>query len=187
MIPACLHDPAEVDALQQRHEQEQTGDCGAKRARGQIQPADIGDFGAFGLEAGGALLVEAAREAGEALFAQEDGEGIDADSVPSLRQVALNVIDGKVALAHRHYQLTNRISGRRRASAARGLAEEGGTLLRVMAELMAEDTETAGRVTEVPGSYGGREVFEKESTQRLVLAMQGLLGGEEEGGGLGIC
>ena len=67
------------------------------------------------------------------------------------------------------------------------MAEEGGTLLRVMAELVAEDAETAGRVAKELGSFGGEEILDKEGTQRLVLAMQGLLGGEEEGGCLGIC
>jgi len=56
-----------------------------------------------------------------------------------------------------------------------------------MAELVAEDAKTAGRVAKELGSFGGREVFDKEGTERLVLAMQGLLGAEEEGGGLGIC
>ena len=55
------------------------------------------------------------------------------------------------------------------------------------AELVAEDAKTAGRVAKELGSFGGREVFDKEGTERLVLAMQGLLGAEEEGGGLGIC
>jgi hypothetical protein len=56
-----------------------------------------------------------------------------------------------------------------------------------MAELVAEDAETAGRVAKELGSFGGEEILDKEGTQRLVLAMQGLLGGEEEGGCLGIC
>jgi len=149
--------------------------------------ADIGDLGTVGGEGGRTLLVAAARETGKTLFTQQDGEGIDADAVSGPGQVALDVIDREVALAHGDYQLAHGVSGRSRACAARGQAEEGGTFLRVMAELVAEDAKTAGRVAKELGSFGGREVFDKEGTERLVLAMQGLLGAEEEGGGLGIC
>jgi hypothetical protein len=55
-----------------------------------------------------------------------------------------------------------------------------------MAELVAEHAETAGGIAEAPGGFGGRELAGEESTQGLVLAVQRLLWGEEEGAGLGI-
>ena len=55
-----------------------------------------------------------------------------------------------------------------------------------MAELVAEDAEPAGGITEALGGLGRRELFDEVGAQGLVLALEGLLGGEEEGGGLGI-
>jgi hypothetical protein len=51
-----------------------------------------------------------------------------------------------------------------------------------VSELVAEDAETAWRVAESPGYFGGRGLFDEEGTQGLVLTMQGLLGGAEESG-----
>ena len=103
-----------------------------------------------------------------------------------LSQLALHVVDREVALAQGHGRLADAVAGGSRARAALNLAEEGGALLGVMAELMAQDAEGAGRIAEALGGFGRRELFDEESAQGLVLPLEGLFGGKEDGGGLGI-
>jgi len=56
-----------------------------------------------------------------------------------------------------------------------------------MAELVAEHPETAGGIAEALGGFGRREFFDEEGAEGLVLAMEALVWGEEEGSGLRIC
>ena len=121
---AGLDDPSEIDAFQQRHEQEQAGEGGAKRARRQIQAAHIGDLGDVGLEGGRAFLIAAARQSGEALLAQQHGQGVDADGVIAGGQFALDVVDREVAFAQADDQLADWVAGGRRVRAGER-AEEG--------------------------------------------------------------
>jgi hypothetical protein len=60
------------------------------------------------------------------------------------------------------------------------LAEKGGAFLRVVAELMAQDAEGAGGITEAAGDVGGGFVLEEVSTEGFVLALHGELRGKEE-------
>jgi len=96
----------------------------------------------------------------------------------------LNVVDRKVSFAQSHHQLADWIAGGCRVRAGEG-AEKGRALLRVVAELMAEDAEGAGRVAEAPSRFDGRELLNEVGAEGFVLAMERLLGGKEEGGGLG--
>ena len=71
-------------------------------------------------------------------------------------EFALHVIDGEIAFAHGHGQITNAVAGGRGLRSALRLAEEGSAFLRVVAELMAEDAEGAGGVAEAAGDFGRR-------------------------------
>jgi hypothetical protein len=53
-----------------------------------------------------------------------------------------------------------------------------------MAELVAEDTESARGIAEAASDLVGGEVISEEGAEGFVLAMEGALGGEEEGFGL---
>ena len=64
--------------------------------------------------------------------------------------------------------------------AALWLAEEGSAFPGIVAELIAEDTEEAGGVTEAAGDVGGRLLIDKVGTESFVLALQGELGSQEE-------
>ena len=68
-------------------------------------------------------------------------------------EFALDIVDREVAFAHGDGQFADRIAGGRSVT-ARGRAEEGGALFRVVAELMAEDAEAAGGIAEAPGGFG---------------------------------
>jgi len=59
-------------------------------------------------------------------------------------------------------------------------AEEGGALLGVVAELMAEDAEGGGGVAKTAGDVAGGLFIDEEGADRFVLALQGELWGEEE-------
>src|ERR1035437_5802512 len=108
------------------------------------------------------------------------GEGIDADGVAGGSEFALHVIDGEIALAHGHRQITDPIAGGRRLRSALRLVEEGGAFLRVVAELITQDAEGAGGIAEATGDVGGGLLSEEVSTEGFVLALHGELRGEEE-------
>ena len=173
-------DGGKVDAVKQRHKQEQTSQRGAEGAWGQVQAADVGDSGDLGFHRGWALLVGATGETGEALFAQQQGEGIDADGVAGLGEFPLDVVDGEVAFAQGYRQLPDAVASRGRLGAAMGLAEEGGALEGVMAELMTQDAEGAWGIGEAAGDVGGGFLLDEEGAEGLVLALEGELGGQEE-------
>jgi hypothetical protein len=54
-----------------------------------------------------------------------------------------------------------------------------------MTELMTQDAERAGGITEAPSRFGGRESLDEVGAKGFVPAMERLLGREEESGGLG--
>ena len=51
---------------------------------------------------------------------------------------------------------------------------------RVLPQLVAEDAETAGGVAEALGGLGGGEAFDEKRPERLVLAVEGVLGQQED-------
>src|ERR1039458_1066934 len=169
-----------MNAIQQRQKQEQTGQWGTEGTRGQIQAAYIGDVGDLRLHRNRALVVGAAGETREALLSEQNGEGVDADGVTSGSEFALHVIDGEIAFAHSHRQITDAIAGGRGLRAALRLTEEGSPLLGIVAELMAEDPEGAWGIREAAGDVGGGLLLDEVSSEGLVLALHGELRREEE-------
>ena len=137
----------------------------------------MGDFRFHGNRA---LVISAAGKASEAFLAEQDSEGVDTDGVAGGGEFALHVIDREIALAHGHGQITDAVAGGRRLRSALWLAEEGRAFQGIVAELMAEDAEGAGGVTETTGDFSRRLVIDEEGTERFVLALQGELGGKEE-------
>jgi hypothetical protein len=66
------------------------------------------------------------------------------------------------------------------------MLEERGALVRVVAELIAEDPEGIGGVAETAGDLGSGPLVHEEGAQGLVLAMERRFGAEEELGLVGI-
>ena len=60
-----------------------------------------------------------------------------------------------------------------------GLSEEG-AFVGAMAELMTQDAERARGVAEAGGDLVGGELFDEIGAESFVLAVEGVLGGEEE-------
>ncbi len=92
----------------------------------------------------------------------------------------LDVIDGEITLAHGHGQFADAITRGCRLGTALGLAEKGGALVGVVAELMAKDTEGAWRIAGTAGGVGGELLVYEEGAEGLVLALEGELRGEKE-------
>ena len=69
-------------------------------------------------------------------------------------EFALDVIDGEVAFAHGHGQITNAAAGRSRLRSMQRLAEEGSAFVGVVAEVVAEDAKGTRGVAETPGDVG---------------------------------
>jgi hypothetical protein len=61
-----------------------------------------------------------------------------------------------------------------------GLAEEG-AFVGAVTELMAQDAERTRGVAETGGDLVGGELFDEIGAEGFVLAVEGVLGGEEEG------
>ena len=60
------------------------------------------------------------------------------------------------------------------------LAEEGGALVGVMAELMAEDAEGAGGIAEAPGDIDRGLFVHDDGAEGFILALERKLRDEEE-------
>src|SRR5207244_7127876 len=88
-------------------------------AWGQAHGADIGYGGGVGPGGGWPFVVAAARQAGEPLLAQEDGEGVDTEGVAGGQEFALDVVDGQILLAQGDNQCPHAIP-------CRGLLGGGG-------------------------------------------------------------
>jgi hypothetical protein len=63
-----------------------------------------------------------------------------------------------------------------------GVLEKVIALVAVMAEVIAEDAEGIGGVTEALGGLGSGQLFDKIGAERLILAVVGGFRGEEEAG-----
>jgi hypothetical protein len=68
-----------------------------------------------------------------------------------------------------------------------GVAEEAGAFLGVVAELVAEDAKRPGGIGEPAGHGGGRLLVHKEGAEGFVLAVERVVGREEEGRGVSVC
>jgi hypothetical protein len=66
------------------------------------------------------------------------------------------------------------------------MLEERGAFVGVVAELVAEDAQGVGGVTEAAGDLRARQLLDKEGAEGLVLAVEWRFGAEEELGLLGI-
>jgi hypothetical protein len=133
---------------------------------------EVGHGRRFGLEGGRSFVIAAARQAGEALFAHEHSQGIDADSMAGQSQFALDVIDGEVLFAQGHGQLADAIAHRSPVGAGFGVLEEGGAFLGVVAEVVAENAQGVGGITEAAGDLGAGQFLDEEGAEGFVLAVE---------------
>ncbi len=179
-------DGGQVQRPHQGDKQEQTAKAGAEGARPQVQCMEVGDRRRFGFQGQRPLVIPAARQTGEALFAHQHRQSIDADGVSGQRQFALDVIDGQVFLAQGDGLLTDAVTRRGLAGSGLGVLKERGAFVRVMAELVAEDAQGVGGVTEAAGHLRARGFLDEKGAESLIWALEWRFGAEKEPGLLGI-
>ncbi len=92
----------------------------------------------------------------------------------------VDVVDGEVALAQRNHPGAHRVLARLGFRPVDALAEE--VAVHLVPEAPAEDAEGAGLVAEPEGHLGRRGALGKVGAQRLVLALAGRGGVQEEPG-----
>src|SRR6266704_1794819 len=95
-------------------------------------------------------------------------------------EIALDVIDGQIFLAHGHSQLPDSIARGCPLRATLNLLEKPGAFCGIVAELMTEDAKSAGRVIKTAGGLLRRDVFNEIAPKRFVLAMRGVFRREKE-------
>ena len=165
-------DVGQADVAHQRDEEPEAAEPGSEGARLQAQGADVRHGGRLGAGGLGPFLVEAPGQAREALLAEEDREGVDADVVPGGGQLAADVVDGEVPLPHGDDQIADAIARRRRVRPLAGSREEGGALGGVVAELVAEDAEGPRCVAEAASDLVGGESLDEVGTEGFVLSLE---------------
>src|SRR2546426_1438533 len=171
---------AQIQVAHQRDEEEQSASLSPERSRSRTQFAHIGNGGSLSLERGGPLLVAAGRKPRETFLAQQHRQRIDADGMARAGEIAFDVIDGEIFLAHGHSQLPDSVARGCFLRATLDWLEKPGALCGIVAGLMTEDAKSAGRVIETAGGLLRRHVFNEIAAKRFVLAMRGIFGREKE-------
>src|SRR6266571_3858957 len=95
-------------------------------------------------------------------------------------EIALDVIDGEIFLAHGHSQLPDSIARGCFLRATLHLLEKPGAFCGIVAELMTKDSKGAGRVIKTAGSLLRRYVFKEIAAKCFVLAMHGIFRRDKE-------
>src|SRR5262249_54751982 len=119
----------------------------------------------------------AARQLGKALFLEDRRDGRRAEGLAVSGQGPANVVDGEVLLPQGDDLLPQAFLLARGSARPRGGGEE--VPLGLSAELVDEDAEAAGGVTEASGRLGRREALDEEGPQGFVLPMGGVGGLQE--------
>ena len=82
-----------------------------------------------------------------------------------------NIVDRKIFLTHGHDQLAHWVTGRRGLGSVVDLTEKTFLPILPVPELVAQDPEGAGGVTEALGGFRRGDAFDEIGPQGLVLAM----------------
>jgi hypothetical protein len=106
-------------------------------------------------------------QAGEALLAEQDAQRVDTDRVAGLGQFPLDVVDGEILLPHRDGQRAHPIPDRGRLRPVLERLKEAGALGGIVPELVTEDPEGPGRVTEAVRHNVGGGALDEEAAQRF--------------------
>lgn len=171
----------------QRHEDEQSAEPGAESARLQIENAHIGNGGSIRTNDGGTVFIASSWQTCETLLTQEDGERMDANGVTFRGKSPLNVKDGQILFTQRNRAFADQVAHRSMVGPRTPCGEERSAMVGIVAELMAENAKRTGGIAEALRDLGRRKLVDEVSTQRLILALRGRLGGREELRGLKIC
>ena len=173
-------DGGQIDVSHEGDEKKQTAHPGPKGPGCQIDLLDIGDGSCFRLDGERPFLIPTSRQPGKAFLAQENRQSVDANRVPGDGQLPLDIVDGKVLLAHGHRQFSDPIPCGRPLGPAPDPLEESEALRRVVSELVTEDPKGPGGIIKADRHLVGRQPPHEETAQGFVLTLQRRFGREEE-------
>lgn len=142
--------------------------------------ADVGDLGDVRLDGGGTLDVGPAGKTREALFAKQDGEGVDGDGEVESVEFLANVVNGEIAFAHGDGQIPHAVTSGSGLGTALRQTEERCAFMGIVSELVAEDAEGGRRIAKTACDVARRLILDEEGAESFVLTLQGELGGEKE-------
>src|SRR5260221_6279780 len=94
----------------------------------------------------------------------------------------IGVIDGEIALAQGHGELADAVPSGGVVRTGLGLLEKARAFAGVMAELITEEPQGIGRITEAAGGFRARQLLDEVSAERLIFSMEGRFGGEKAAG-----
>ena len=154
------------------HEEEQTPEFRAERAWTEVQGAHIDRISFLDGRPSGALIIAATRQAGEALLRKNLGNGDSAEPRSLFGEAALYIVNREVLFAQGYHLGANRVSLGCSLRTFAGWKEE--LAVGVAPEVVTEDTEGTGRITEASSRKCGGPAVDKKGTKRLVLAMSGV-------------
>jgi|SRR5271167_5241231 len=109
---------------------------------------------------------------------------MNADRVAFRGEGALNVEHGPILFAQRNRAPTDQVAHRSMVGPRTPCGKESSAMVGIVAELMAEHAKRTGGIAEASRDLDGRKLVDEVSTQGLILAMRGRLGGREELRGL---
>ena len=139
--------------------------------------AAIGDLGSSRTEGIGAFVIVAARKTGEAFFMKDLPDGGGAQGRAGIFERMLDVIKGKILLAHGEHELTDGALFGLGAWTGLEIAEE---IRLETAEVVAKDTKGTGSVAETLSDIVGGGTVDKAGTKGFVLSLGGGSGFEKE-------
>ena len=159
-------------------EQEQPPALGPDRPWGEREGPDIG-HGLHGrTRPRRPVLLASSRQAGETLLAENLLDGGGAQGLALLLEKFADLIGGMILFSQGHDQVPGGgLLGLRLGTVPR-VEEEGG--VGIATQLVAEDAEGAGGITEVGGDVGGGFLVDEIGAQGFVLTLFGMEGLEEE-------
>src|SRR5262249_47259748 len=137
------------------------GGRGGEGGGTEAQHSDIGGCGRLGPDGLAPSVVTPPRQAGEALLAEQEDERVDADGVTGLGQLAPDVVDGEVALAHGHDEAADTIPDRAGGRPLEGRGKEACPKDGVVTELVTEDAEGARGVGKAARHFGGGKAVDE--------------------------
>ena len=159
-------------------EQEQPPALGRDRPRGEREGPDVGHGFHGRMRPRRSLLLASSRQAGETLLAENLLDGGGAQGLALLLEKLADLIGGMILFSQGDDQVPGRgLLGLRLGTVPR-VEEEGG--VGIATELVAEDAEGAGSITEVGGDVGGGFVLDDIGAQGFVLALFRMEGRKEE-------
>jgi hypothetical protein len=173
-----LQDVLERNFGQERQKEKESSEFGAKHAGLEIKALDPGGISRNRARRIGPFVIPAPREFGEAFCREEGRDRGGAESMALLPENIPNITDGEILLAQSDDALPEWIG--LGSGVGTSLRREEKLRVRILPEVMHEDSEAARSVAEALRDLGGWDLLDEEGAKSLILALSGAGGFEEK-------